>query len=133
MKLYLPRAYDKALENIRVRHWTDGDIVHHIRKCECDKCKHILNLRVEHRKKYMLERRPQDTIALRVWQKTMRSLAVSKGRHKHIQLTWTGAPWVEADYEFFLSVREYAKSKGVSTSELIKTLLKKEIKKGVRS
>jgi hypothetical protein len=81
----------------------------------------------------MQKRRPHDTIALRAYQETMRSLAVSKGRPKHIQLTWCGAPWIDADYQFFLSVREYAKANGVTINELIKTLLKKEMKKGVRS
>jgi hypothetical protein len=133
VRLYLPRPYEKVLENIKVRHWTDGEVVHHIRKCECDKCKHILNLRVERRKKYMLERSPRDNLKATAYSKAMRSLAVSKGRPQHIQLGWCGSPWVDADYEFFLSVREYAKANSVSINELIKTLLKKEIKKGVRS
>ena len=131
--MYLPRPYEGVVENIKLRHWTEGEVVHIVCKCECDKCKHILNLRAEHRKQYMQKRRPQDIIALRAYQKTMRSLAVSKGRPKHIQLMWSGSPWIDADYEFYLSVRGYAKANGVTTSELIKTLLKKEMKKGVRS
>ena len=132
MRLYKVQPYEAVLQNIRLHYWTEDteqEIVHFIRTCKCDKCKHIKELRVKQRKEYMASRREFDNVNLRAYMNRRRLEAVAKGRPKNTSLAWCGLPWIDEDYEFYMKVKSFATRKGYTVSELVKASLERAMKK----
>lgn len=127
------RTYKDALASTNSHSWIDGDTLHRISRCECDKCKEIKRIRAIKREEYCKSYRKSKRKEILAYNQSMRSLAFAKGRQKNISLAWHGCSWIDEDYEFWLAVRSYCKSKSIKTSKLVRNLLAEEIKKGVQS
>lgn len=128
-----PQAYEAVVANPTKRYWTDGDIVHRVSKCECDKCKLIMQERLSRRVKYTADYRNANRAKLHNYQRALRAHSTSLGRPTHIQVMWCGSPWIEKDFEFYTQCREFAKSNSMSVNEFVRSALSDAIKKGVRS
>lgn len=123
------KTYDQVLEKPRMQTWYDENyVVHRVAKCNCDKCGHIRTLRAERRSQYLKDNRLKYNHRLVEYMKTMRGVAVSKGRPRHMNLVWSGCPWLDADYELWKAVKEYCKVNSISASALIRSLLEKQVK-----
>lgn len=126
------KTYEEALLSPQVQKWAEGEIVHTVRKCGCDKCAHLLSLRVQRRKEYLHRHRNKFLAYNKAYQHMLRDRAEAKGRPRQLNLGWQSHDAsIDADWEFYQSVHAYAKSKGETVSSLVKKLLQKEIKKGV--
>lgn len=128
------KPYEEALLSPKVRKWIDGEIVHEVRKCGCDKCNHLLSLRVQRRKEYLQSIRGKMLAYNKAYQTMIRDRAVAMGRPRQLNLAWqANDPRIDADWEFYQAVHAFAKSKGITVNQLVKKALQKEIKKGVHS
>lgn len=126
-------TYEMALANSSLHMWTDGDALHKIKSCACDKCGELRSVRVAKREAYRKEYRKTNSEKIVAYQSALRDFAASKGRPRCISVSWQGCSWLDKDYELWLAVRNYCESKSLSPAELVKKLLQKEIKKGVQS
>ena len=128
------RNYEAAVLTPQVQIWIDGEVIHKVRKCGCDKCNHLLSLRVQRRKEYLLRNRDKHMAYNKAYQVMLRKRAEAAGRPRILNLSWQASdPMNDADWNFYQEVHAYVKSKGVTVNKLVKALLQKELKKGVRS
>lgn len=128
------KTYEQMLLAPHSKMFIDGETIHIVRKCGCEKCASIIAVRVQNRKDWKLRNREKSNSYNKAYQQMLRARAEAMGRPRTLSLSWLSSDASNnSDWEFYQAVNSYADSKGLSVNKLIKILLEKEIKKGVRS
>lgn len=114
-------SFDEALANTRSPLWVEGEEIHRVAKCSCDKCGLIRAKRVEHRKSYIASynNNPVNKERHKLYQKHLRKLGKQKTGVACIQLAWAGSPFNDKHHEFYKSVKAFCEANSLSVNEMV--------------
>lgn len=138
MKTHRLFTYEQAIARPSTHKWIDGNEIHIVCKCSCDKCESIRTKRVESRKNYLDSYRndPANQERHKLYQAKLRKVGKAKTGLACLPVGWTGCGYRDDHIAFYDSVKAFCFKNGVSVNEMVYLAVSKYIiqhTKGVKS
>ena len=132
MSEYKFLTFEEAIARPRTQMWIDGNEIHKVSKCSCDKCDLIRTKRVELRKNYLDSYRhePANRERHKLYQAELRKVGKAKTGLACLTVGWAGYGYRDDHIAFYDSVKTFCFKNGVSVNEMVYLAVSKYMKGG---
>jgi UDP-N-acetyl-D-mannosaminuronate dehydrogenase len=128
---YRVATYEEAIAKPRTHVWAEGNEIHRVSKCSCDKCGSIRMKRIEHRNNYITAYRndPSTKERHRLYQAYLRKIGKEKCGIASLSVGWTGFSYRDDHIAFYNSVKAFCEANGLSVNEMVMLAVTKYMKR----